>query len=56
MGKLNIQGDLDIYNYLTATNTNLYLSAVADYSIRFRIGTTEVARITPSGCLNINTT
>lgn len=56
MGKLNIQGDLDMYNYLTATNTNLYLSAVADYSIRFRIGTTEVARITPSGCLNINTT
>ena len=56
MGKFNIQGDLDIYNYLTATNTNLYLSAVADYSIRFRIGTTEVARITPSGCLNINTT
>ena len=56
MGKVNIQGDLDIYNYLTATNTNLYLSAVADYSIRFRIGTTEVARITPSGCLNINTT
>ena len=56
MGKLNIQGDLDIHNYLTATNTNLYLSAVADYSIRFRIGTTEVARITPSGCLNINTT
>ena len=56
MGKLNIQGDLDIHNYLTATNTNLYLSAVADYSIRFRIGTTEVARINPSGCLCINTT
>ena len=56
MGKLNIQGDLDIHNYLTATNTNLYLSSVADYSIRFRIGTTEVARINPSGCLCINTT
>jgi hypothetical protein len=56
MGKLNIQGDLDIHNYLSATNTNLYLSSVSDYSIRFRIGTTEVARISPSGCLNINST
>ena len=57
MGKLNIQGDLDIHNYLSATNTNLYLSsASSDYSIRFRIGTTEVARISPSGCLNINST
>ena len=57
MGKLNIQGDLDIHNYLSASNTNLYLSsASSDYSIRFRIGTTEVARISPSGCLNINST
>lgn len=57
MGKLNIQGDLDIHNYLSATNTNLYLSsASSDYSIRFRIGTTEVACISPSGCLNINST
>lgn len=57
MGKINVQGDLDIHNYLNATNTNLYLSsASSDYSIRFRIGATEVARLSPSGCLNIGTT
>lgn len=45
MGKLNIQGDLDIYNYLTAANTNLYLSSAStSYSIRFRAGTTEFLR------------
>lgn len=45
MGKLNIQGDLDISNYLTASNTNLYLSSAStSYSIRFRAGTTEFLR------------
>lgn len=45
MGKLNIQGDLDIYNYLTASNTNLYLSSAStSYSLRFRAGTTEFLR------------
>ena len=45
MGKLNIQGDLDIHNYLSATNTNLYLSSAAtSYSIRFRAGDTEFLR------------
>ena len=45
MGKLNIQGNLDIHNYLSATNTNLYLSSAAtSYSIRFRAGDTEFLR------------
>ena len=45
MGKLNIQGDLDISNYLNASNTDLYLSSAStSYSIRFRAGTTEFLR------------
>ena len=49
MGKLNIQGDIDIHNYLSATSTDLYLSsASSDYSIRFRAGTKEFIRFQQS--------
>lgn len=55
MGKLNIQGELDINSYLTAATT-FYISSKDNTSIIFRHGSTEYARINPSGCLCINTT
>lgn len=53
MGKLDINGELDINSYLTAATT-LYISSAASTSVIFRNGTTEAARINSSGCLNIN--
>ena len=55
MGKLHIAGELDINSYLTAATT-FYISSKKDTSIIFRHGSTEYARINPSGCLCINTT
>lgn len=55
MGKLHIAGELDINSYLTAATT-FYISSKNDTSIIFRHGSTEYARINPSGCLCINTT
>lgn len=55
MGKLNILGELDINSYLTAATT-FYISSKDNTSIIFRHGSTEYARINPSGCLCINTT
>ena len=55
MGKLNILGELDINSYLTAATT-FYISSKDNTSIIFRHGSTEHARINPSGCLCINST
>ena len=55
MGTFKINGELELNSYLTAATT-LYISSAADKSIIFRHGTTEYARINPSGCLNINST
>lgn len=53
MGKFKVNGEVDINSYLTAATT-FYISSGASTSIIFRNGTTEAARINPSGCLNIN--
>lgn len=55
MGKLDINGELDINSYLTAATT-LYISSAESTSIILRHGSTEYARLNPSGCLNIGST